>query len=339
MSMDMNKNLSEIEAAELDENLSDIEAAESDVNLSKNGSEKMDESLSKIKSLALQKVKLGGTGKPAPELQPTQEKTPKSIEEFNEIVNSKIVKTRYFKTGKVDEHGNVVGIKECVPGSVPHVHQEHHYDNLDRVIKFEKYEQNFSKPLTRFYFYEGADIKLGEGVWLDRYGKIDNIHRYKYDENTGLMILRAEYNREGEIYYQIESEYDQSTDPPRLIADAWKDKAGSLIKRLAYDYDENGEIVIERNYDSNNRLTGFYQFEYDERYVNLLKKEWYGPGEELRSFFAYDYDANDNVTRATLFDGSGKMESSQLYFYDGIGNIVEEKWFDDDGEMFKHIKY
>jgi hypothetical protein len=298
----------------------------------------MDENYSKIKNLAMQKAKMGGIGKHGQEALPTEEKVPTNIDEFNEMVSSKIVKTRYFKTGKVDEYGHVVGIKEFEHGHVPHVHQEHHYDNLDRVIKFEKYEQEFSKPLTRFYFYEDADIKLSEAVWLDRYGKIDNVHRYQYDENSGLMTLRAEYNREGEIYYQIESEYDKSTDPPRLIGDIWKDMAGNQIKRLAYEYDESSEIVVERNYDSSNQLTGFFQFEYDEK-INLLKKEWYGADEILRSFFTYEYYDNDYVKNATLFNRSGKKESSQLYFYDELCNVVEEKWLNENGEVFKHIKY
>jgi hypothetical protein len=262
-----------------------------------------------------------------------------TLEEFFRAVDSLIVKTRHFRTGKVDNYGKVVGIDEFEPGRVPHVHQDHHYDKLDRVIKFEKYVQDFSKPTTRYYFYEGDSDKLSEGLWFDRYGKIENIHQYKYDETTGLMTDRAEYNKEGEIFYQIHSEFDTGFDPPRLLEDTWRDKTGGQLQRYVYEYDENGDVIIERRFDAANRVMGWFAFEYDEQRVNVTGKEWYGPDGLLKSAFYYEHDSQNRPVSVVLCDEAGNELSSQVFVYDEIGNLKEEIWEDQEGNVLKHLKY
>jgi len=272
-------------------------------------------------------------------LKEDEEEKPRTIEEFLEKIESTIVNTRHFITGKIDHYGRVLGLREVPPGRVPHVHQTHYLDSFDRPRKLEIFEKEFSKPITRLYFYEGDTQKVSESVWFNRYGKIDNIHRYQYDPETGLMTDRAEYNKEGEIFYQIHSEYDYSNDPPRLIEDRWADKLGRQVQRLVYKYDETGEVNIEERYDENNRMVGYHFITYDEKLENPVKKEWFGPDNVRRSFMTYEFDSSDNVTKASLFDGEGKKEGEQVFIYDDIGNLKEEKWFDKNGKQFKHLKY
>lgn len=251
--------------------------------------------------------------------------------------DDKIVKVRHFKTGKLDNFGLVVGMNEYI-GEFPHVRQDHSYDAHDRVLKLEKFEKDFSKPTTRLYFYEGDGNKIMESVWLDRYGKIDNIHRYAYDQETGLMMQRAEYDREGRIFYLIKTKYDMSFTPPREMEEAWYDKKDALIKRQEYIYNEKGEIITENHYDSNNMFDGAFHFTYDERGI-LHEKKWMNKNRQFMSIFRYTVDANENTTKAELLDADGNLESYQTFVYDAIGNLTEEKWFHADGEMFKHLKF
>lgn len=300
----------------------------------------LDKKMMQLKSMATK----GGKRDPSPvapvKVEERQEEPPpESMEELLERIEVKIVSSRHFRTGKVDKYGHVVGVGEYPEGMVPHVHQDHYYDSMGRVIKFQKYEKDFSRPLTRYYFYEGESDKLSEGVWLDRYGKIDNIHRYLYDEQTGLMIHRAEYNREGEVFYQIFSDYNYNFDPPRLVSDVWKSKTGSQIQRYVYKYDEEGEINIEERYNEEDQLVGYFKIEYDETRENPAKKEWYGPDNQRRSYFINEFDAFGNTTKVELHDGSGALEATQVFTYDSTGNLVEEKWFDPEGKLMKHLKY
>ncbi|MFP4498188.1 MAG: hypothetical protein ACLFQV_08250 [Vulcanimicrobiota bacterium] len=301
--------------------------------------------ISQLKSLAIKK-RVAGSQSTLPgtaqatrkEVVPSQEKQPQTLEEALEEIESRVVKIRHFKTGKIDDFGRVVGVKEYQPGRVPHFHQDHMYDEKDRVIMLKMYEKEFSKPYTRIYFYEGDSDKIHEAVWFNRYGKLDNIHRYAYDMSTGLLVHRAEYNREGEIFYQIFSEFED-TDPPRNTQEVWKDKTGNLIQRFVYKYDEAGDIVIEERYDNNDNFIGEFHFTYDDKRVNLMKKEWFGPDKTLRSYFVYEHDANDNTTKCVLMNPGGTKESTQLFVYDEIGELKEEKWMDEKDKVFKHVKY
>lgn len=251
--------------------------------------------------------------------------------------DDKIVKVRHFKTGKLDNFGLVVGIFEYT-GEFPHVRQDHSYDVHDRVLKLEKFEKDFSKPLTRLYFYEGDGNKIVESVWLDRYGKIDNIHRYAYDQETGLMMQRAEYDKEGRIFYLIKTKYDMEKTPPREMEEAWFDKKDNLLKRQEYIYNDKGEIITENHYDSNNIFDGAFHFTYDERGI-LHEKKWQNKSRRFMSIFRYTVDANENTTKAELLDAEGNLETYQTFAYDAIGNLTEEKWFNANGEMFKHLKF
>jgi hypothetical protein len=261
--------------------------------------------------------------------------TGKSLQEFMENLNQQVTKVRHFKIGKIDHYGQVIGIKEYEEGKVPLDHQDHFYDELERVIKLEKYEREFSKPTVRIYSYGPGGLKVLESVWFDRYGKIENIHRYRYDSETGLMLERFEYNREGSLFYSIRSAYDEGNN---LIEESWHRKNGSLIKRYKYLYYPDGELEQEENYDGQDNLVGLYHFTYDER-GNVREKSWYNPAGMLMSKFVYICDAEDRVIKIELFDGKENLEVSQEFKYDETGNLLEEKWLDAEKKPIKLLKY
>lgn len=250
-------------------------------------------------------------------------------------IEKRIVKVRHFKTGRIDKYGHVVGIKEYPEGKVPFEHQDHCYDDEDRVIELLKYDRDFSRPTKRLYFYEKGSYKVSESIWIDRYGKIENIHRYVYDSETGLMTERAEYDREGQIFYSIRSVYDDSGN---MVEESWHGRKGEPIKRHTYEYDESGEIVIEVQYDRENNMIGFYNFSYDER-GNLLEKQWHNSAGTLMSTFRYVCDEEDRVIRISLFGPEDGLENSQEFVYDDVGNIIEEKWYDENENLVKHLRY
>lgn len=260
------------------------------------------------------------------------------IEEFVKSIDEFIVGHKHFKTGKLDNYGHAVGIQECPEGRVPHVHQTHYYDKHDRVLKIELYEKEFSKPKTRIYFYEGDNDKISEAVWLDRYGKIDNVHRYAYNPETGLMMERAEYDREGRLFYSIKTTFDTNFDPPRDTEEAWYDRANNLIKRYQYKYDDKGKIIVEEHYNSNNLFEGANHFTYDERGI-LKEKKWQNSKGSFMSAFKYTVDDNENTTRAELYNAKNELEMVQEFKYDDVGNVVEEKWLDREGSVYKLLKY
>ncbi|MBI3927143.1 MAG: hypothetical protein HY319_16525 [Armatimonadetes bacterium] len=263
-----------------------------------------------------------------------------SLDDFFAQVEARIKGVRHFRSGKIDDYGNVVGVHEYEAGSVPFEHQDHFYDEDDRVVRLDRYEREFSKPTRRFYFYEGNNPKVLESVWFDRYGKIDNIHRYLYDGRTGLMIERAEYSRDGGLHYRILSTYDDPNLPqPQLIEEKWLDRLGNLIKRYEYERNSSGDLVVERSFGKADVLIGTYRFRYHADGA-LSDKEWLAADDdELRSAFRYKYDGEGRLAETILEDAGGKIECRQLLTHDEIGNVVEERWLDAAGQVVKQLRF
>lgn len=258
-----------------------------------------------------------------------------SLEEFLGEIDRMIVKVRQFRSGKIDNYGNVVGVKECQPGLVPFVHQDHYYDEMDRVVKLEKYDNDFSKPTKRIYFYNPKELKVVESVWYDRYDRLDNIHRYLYDGTSGLMIHRAQYTKEGKIFYAISSKYDEST-PPNCTEEIWTDGASRVVKKRKYRFDKKAQLIEERHFIGSDKLEGFNQFIYDEG-GNLIERRWYNSKGVLMSTFVYTYDEYGEVRTTCIYDGEGNLESWQDIIHDAAGNVLEERWYDKDNNIIKHI--
>lgn len=247
-----------------------------------------------------------------------------------------IKSVRHFVSGKVNNYAKVEGVKE-LKGKLPFEHQDHFYDIKGRVIKLEKYERDFSKPTRRYYFYEGNEDHIAESVWFSRRDLVDNLHRYQVDPVTKLMMERSEYDKNGALFYSIRSMYDASN-PPNLIEEAWHLPGGTPVKRYRYRYDKNGELAVEEHYDQGNKLVGFFMLTYDAK-GNPIRKEWHNDKRLLMSAFDYTYDSKDRVVKVALRNQTGRIAGSQLFSYDMVGNVVEEKWYDSENGLTKHLRY
>lgn len=256
-----------------------------------------------------------------------------SPEKLIQEAKAQIVRARYFKTGKVDKYGKIVGFREYPEGRVPFEHQVHHYDEMGRVVFFEKYVKEYSKPSLRVFHYE--DWRVIEGIWIDRYGNIDNYHRYHYDDATGLMIWRAEYTYEGKLYYSIRSKYDKDA---QHIEDAWYDAEDKLVKRLEYENDASGEPLVQREFDAQGQLVGSLKFKYDKN-GNVLERAWHNAKDQRMSRFVYSYDAREQLIKVELRGEKDKIEARQEFAYDNVGNVIAEKWFDQNNKLYKDLRF
>ncbi len=257
-----------------------------------------------------------------------------SAKELIDEAKGKIVRARYFKSGKTDKYGKIEGWHEYPADAVPFEHQVHHYDERGRVVFFEKFTREFSKPSMRVFLYEDG-WSVAEGIWIDRYGRIENYHRYHYDTATNLLTWRAEYDHEGKLYYYIKSRYDEKNGH---IEDAWYTADDKLHKRLEYTNDSTGEPLEQREFDLANNLVGTLKFKYDKR-ANVIERAWHNGQGVRMSRFAYAYDAKDQVTKVELRGDKDKIEARQEFSYDSVGNVLTEKWFDQAGKLYKDLRF
>lgn len=256
-----------------------------------------------------------------------------SPEKLIQEAKAQIVRCKYFKTGKVDKYGKVVGFREYQEGRVPFEHQVHHYDDMGRVVFFEKFVREYSKPSVRVFHHE--DWHIVEGIWIDRYGNIDNYHRYDYDDATGLMIWRAEYTYEGKLYYSIHSKYDKGS---QHIEDAWFDAEDKAVKRLEYVNDASGEPLEQREFDEIGRHVGTLRFKYDKN-GNVVERAWHNARNDRMSRFVYTYDSKDWLIKTELRGEKDRLDARQEFGYDGVGNVISEKWFDQANKLYKDLRF
>lgn len=254
-------------------------------------------------------------------------------EELSAQVKPLIKSVRHFKSGKINRYGKVLGVVEYSKGKVPFEHQDHHYDDQGRVIMLEKFTREFSKPTVRYYMYR--EERMSESVWIDRYGKIENFHHYRYDDLSSLLVWRGEFDHEGKLFYSINSAYDSKN---ALIQEAWNDANNKFLKRFTYTYDKQGELETEGHYGQNDQLIGVNTFKYDAK-GNLLERRWADAQGKVLSRFVYTIDNKNQVSSLQLFGKDGKMKIKQEFAYDETGNVVRERWFDERGSMVKDLRF
>lgn len=250
-------------------------------------------------------------------------------------IKGQIQTVRSFQSGRVNKYGKVEGVREYPAGAAPFERQDHHLDARGRVVYLEKFTRDFSKPTVRCYRYQDATSALTEAIWLDRYGRIENYHRYQYDDTTGLLVWRAEYDHEGKLFYSIKSRYDAKN---QLVDESWFDPRNRFMKRYAYTYDAKGELSGELHYDSRDILQGFNRFKYDAK-GNLLERAWCDPHDKVMSRFEYSVDKDGRVQALKLYGPGGKLQVRQEFTHDAKNNVVREKWFDDKGALVKDLRF
>jgi len=265
-------------------------------------------------------------------------KTLDPIEDVSALVDEikpTIKSQKSFQSGKIDKYGKVVGVREFTGNAIPFERQIHHYDAKGRVVYFEKFEREFSKPSVRMYRYQDATASVTESVWVDRYGTIEHYHRYTYDPVSGLLVWRAEYDVYGNLFYSIRSSYDAKFN---LIEEAWYDANNTFLKRHAYTYYPKGDMATESHFNNHNQLRGFNAFKYDTR-GNMLERAWHDGQGIRRSLFAYTFDKQDRVASLQLIGPDGKLQVKQDFTYDAKNSVIREVWTDETGAVVKDLRY
>lgn len=248
-------------------------------------------------------------------------------------IKPQIRSMKSFQTGKVNKYGKVVGINEYPKGKVPFERQDHHYDEQGNAVYFEKFVREFSKPSVRCYWYK--DGMLDHAVWFDRYGVLENLHVYLYDDLTGLLCWRAEYDHEGKLFYSIKSKYDSRSN---LTEEIWLDNGNRFMKKYVYTYHPSGLLASESRYNHGGTLDGFHYFVYDKK-GNMTERRWYSARGEVLSRFAYTFDPKDRVTKLQLYGPGDVLQTSQDFGYDEVGNVLRERLYDEKGRVVKDLRY
>ena len=196
-------------------------------------------------------------------------------------------------------------------------------------------------------------IGVGLGLFfLLRGGKTDGEGKYA-------MKRAVRYKADGTVAQQYEYFLDSKGNPTggesrdgdgKLleVVEAVSDSKGNLTELKYFDvneagekeldswnqtdYDANGNILEEREYNENGGLEDYTTYAYDAN-DNLLEERYYNEYGSLESRETYTYDREDRETEHCSYDESGSLLWRIVTVYDEQGSMLSKTKYRDGGEL------
>lgn len=133
--------------------------------------------------------------------------------------------------------------------------------------------------------------RVVEEIKLDDEGKEVYRSEYQYNE-SGKLISKTEYESNDGSYLKTVVEYD---DRDNMIGEIQTTDRGNLVRRLAYEYDKNGNRVAWQNNQHIHRVV------YDEQGRPLTEETRNKMNDLVENFTEYKYNEHGLVTEERTF--------------------------------------
>lgn len=194
-------------------------------------------------------------------------------------------------------------------------------------------------------------------------GSWDDIESEENPETSAWKLTYdREFTKDGELVYEME--YDVSGNEIQKQINTYNDKEkivrhelyneGELVETIAFEYDENGNLVSEyREFEEGYPLKTLYV--YDEQHRIIEKKVEDSDGEqEKRETFTYHEEWKDKVIKHEMFDEEdtlttveeteyeqreGEVKTKQQIVTDHTINLVRKTVFFDAKNREDNIAY
>ena len=112
---------------------------------------------------------------------------------------------------------------------------------------------------------------------------------------------------------------------------------GPLLFKFAFQYDQQGNILEEKHYNSYGHLLAKYIYQYDKQ-GNILGKSYYSEGRLLAKYI-YECNRWGNAIESKGYNYQGRSISKQTFEYDEYGNRIEQKQYNADGSILSRQVY
>lgn len=172
------------------------------------------------------------------------------------------------------------------------------------------YGEGLPEYSTLYVYENGLLLRrdcYDEGVFVNTEKK------YEYDDQ-GRVIKEIDFDEDGNQLYVVVNQYDENGRLASYTRDEIQqhdrrtfafeyDERGNKIKDLIYNYDEALIAKIYTTYNENNQvveveeedLDHYRLTKYEYEGNNLMKVSVYGKDEQLQTWVAYTYDADNRI--------------------------------------------
>jgi YD repeat-containing protein len=272
---------------------------------------------------------------------------------------STIAQNTYFRHVFIDGTNAIIG-KYPVRDSIAKKINCYHFVNdiTGRLIKVEYIQCGKLSKGNDLGFVSQIIIeysrKKEKRFFLNIYG-INTSNNKGYDSiiftlNDSNYRSSAIYYHSNKVWDDFEIEYFATDNYGRITKTITKSK-GDVIRRITTNkYDESGNLIEVRFFNSDKKLiedrygVAIYRYQFDS-YKNKIEEKHYGKNEKLKenddsvAIVQYKYDDNGNLIEVRDLDTAYKIKTHtwkttiKSYKYDDMGNVIEEKWFNAEEKL------
>ncbi len=134
-----------------------------------------------------------------------------------------------------------------------------------------------------------------------------------------------------------ETEYDILNDnlPDFEEDDEYKYSDGSYENV----YDDNGNIIKVIQYNPDNSIESYFEYEYDAAFNQTKVAKYNGDGSAVFSIVSSGFDLYGNPSERIYYDAYGNISERYEYEYDTSGNMTKQTKYNGNGEKIEEQKY
>ena len=152
----------------------------------------------------------------------------------------------------------------------------------------------------------------------------------KFNQDYKSFNFSGIQNKEEEFLESV-IELDAQGNP---LVESKFDEAGQLEEKNTYGYESNGKLTEHTLLFAAEDVTEKKILNRDEKGRLLEEIKYYGSDSGERT--TYLYDSKDNLIERKYFDEEGEFQSHETFLYDANGSLAEHKRFNHQGKIEEH---
>lgn len=236
--------------------------------------------------------------------------------------------TRRFQSWELNGRGKPTGVWPIPTGQSPGTFTEVDTVASGAVVEVREHHQDQPKPLVRV-FTTGKGGRLDAQSYRDPVTNISGRNTYEYDDKTGLMVARTEWDGQNRMRYRIEVTCDANG---RFKEERILDSAKRPVARHVYAHDTNGRVIRDETWGGKGLtvLKGFHHITHDAK-GRITRRAWCEASGAEKEAFVYTYDAMDRRVEMAI-EKNGTRSLTAVTTFDAIGSEISTRYVEANGK-------
>jgi len=231
-----------------------------------------------------------------------------------------------------DKQGNSIEVVNYKPNGTVSSRHLYKYNDKDQKIEYQQFQdlpgKGFALAFRQAFTYDPKGNKLTE-IGYDGRTTYRIAYTYTADGKQKDITKYTANNTIDEKWI-----FDHSDSKVKISIYKPAETINKFIERTI---DAKGRIIDEKNMTPAGKELGRTTFKYGTGDMLLSKVEFYGG--ELRASYTYIYDEKNQLVEVYLTKPGANKILYSSYKYDGNGNLLEEKWYEDGATDYSRRNY